>query len=908
MKGLKGFLSPARAGFFSKKMKFKEIEKKWQEKWEKQNLYEVKDSGKKETDFAKGYVESRKKYVLVEFPYPSGYGLHVGHAFTFMGGDVYARFKRMQGYKVLFPMGWDAFGLPTENYAIKMKKKPQNVTKENTDMFKKQMKELAFSFDWSREVNTTDPGYYKWTQWIFIKLFEKGLAYKKEMPINWCPSCKIGLANEEVVDGKCERCGCAEVSRRNINQWVVKITDYADRLIEGLKKTDFIEKVKTAQINWIGKKDWIDISYPVDGIGEEIVVSTTRPDTNFGATFVVLAPEHPFVSVILSGAKDPNGIVKKCRDSSPPAGDQNDGEILSQSDKKIEEIREYVKNSKKRSELDRISEGKAKTGVFTGFYAVNQLNGKKMPIWITDFVLMTVGTGAVVGVPGHDIRDFEFAKQFGLPIVRVVVGEDGDESGIEKKEQVQEKEGRMINSEFLDGMDIHEATKKIMNYLEKKGWGKKITRYHLRDWIFSRQHYWGEPIPMINCKKCGWVTVPEDQLPIELPEVEAYEPTDTGESPLAKMTDWVKTTCCKCGGFASRETDTMPNWAGSDWYFLRYIDSKNDTELASMDKLRKWGPVDVYIGGDEHNVLHLLYSRFIYQFLHDIGVVPKEYPEPYIKRISHGVILGPDNQRMSKSIGNVIVPETVVDEWGVDVLRCYLMFMGPYDGTMAWNEKTLMGVKRFLDKFEKFIKKNVNSKFKISNSKQIQNSNNKIQKEIKVIVNKTIKGVTGDIERFYYNTAIAKMMEMLNGMNVILSPSNTQDRLCEGDSSPPAGDQNDGAVDMDDLRKMIKLLAPFAPYMAEELWEKLGNKESVHLSHWPKADEKYLVEDEISIPIAVNGKRRGEIKVESGRIGDKSEIIKIAREDESVKKWLKGKKITREVYVEGRMVNFVVKD
>ncbi|MBU1130156.1 class I tRNA ligase family protein, partial [Patescibacteria group bacterium] len=540
---------------------FKKIEKKWQKFWEKHpEFYQIQEiPNHKSQNTNKSQITNHKikskKYVLVEFPYPSGYGLHVGHAFTFTGGDVYARFKRMQGYNVLFPMGWDAFGLPTENYAIKVKKKPQDVTRENTDMFREQMKELAFSFDWSREVNTTDPGYYKWTQWIFIKLFEKGLAYKKEMPINWCPSCKIGLANEEVVDGKCERCGCAEVSRRNINQWVVKITDYADRLIEGLKKTDFIEKVKASQINWIGKKDWIDISYPVNGIGEEIVVSTTRPDTNFGATFVVVAPEHPFVSVILSGAKDPDGIVKKCGDSSSASWrDQNDGEILSQSDEKIEEIKEYVKKAKKRSELDRISEGKAKTGVFTGFYAVNQLNGKKMPIWITDFVLMTVGTGAVVGVPGHDIRDFEFAKQFGLPIVRVVVGENGDKSEIKRKDQVQEKDGKMINSGFLDGMDIHEATKKIMDYLEKKDWGKKITRYHLRDWIFSRQHYWGEPIPMISCKKCGWVPVSEDQLPIELPRVEAYEPTDTGESPLAKITDWVKTTCCKCGGLASRET------------------------------------------------------------------------------------------------------------------------------------------------------------------------------------------------------------------------------------------------------------------------------------------------------------------------------------------------------------------
>ena len=785
---------------------FKGIETKWKKYWEENaGLYRAENNSDK-----------KKKYILVEFPYPSGSGLHVGHAFSFTGGDVYSRFKRMQGENVLFPMGWDAFGLPTENYAIKMKKKPQEVTSENTDMFRKQMKDLAFSFDWSREVNTTDPSYYKWTQWIFIQLFNKGLAYKKEMPINWCPSCKIGLANEEVVDGKCERCG-AEVSRRNISQWVVKITEYADKLIEGLKETNFIEKVKQAQINWIGKSEGAKIRFQIKDRKENLEVFTTRPDTLPGVTFMVVAPEHELVSGLES-----------------------------------EEIKNYVKNTRKKSELERTELSKDKTGVFSGLYAINPFNEKQIPIWISDFVLASYGTGAIMAVPAHDERDHVFAKKFGLEIVPVL-----------------NKEGWDFEKEAFTEVEKGEEFNKMLNWVEEKKIGQKTTSYHLRDWIFSRQHYWGEPIPMINCSKCGWVPVEESSLPIVLPEVEAYEPTDDGQSPLSQMTDWVKTTCPKCGGEASRETDTMPNWAGSDWYFLRYIDPHNDTVLASIDLMKYWSPVDVYIGGDEHNVLHLLYSRFIYKFLWDLRVVPKEYSEPYTKRLSHGVILGPDNQRMSKSKGNVIVPETVADIYGVDVVRMYLMFMGPFDSTMAWNEKTLMGVKRFLDRFEKYVKS------------QMEN-NTASSKEVKLIINKLIDGVTEDLEGFKYNTAIAKMMEALNGLMA-------------------------NRTEREDVKVLIKLLAPFAPYLAEELFS-LFEKTSVHASEWPVADKKYLIEDELTVMVAINGKVRSELKIKTDEINNKEAVLELAKRDEKVIRWIGDKKIVKEIYVVGKMINFVILD
>jgi len=715
--------------------------------------------------------DKKNLYVLVEFPYPSGSGLHIGHAFSFTGADVYARFKRMQGYNVMFPMGWDAFGLPTENYAIKMKKKPQEVTRENTEMFKKQMTELRYSFDWDREINTTDPDYYKWTQWIFIKLFEKGLAYKREVPINWCPSCKIGLANEEVVGNKCERCG-AEVSRRKISQWIVKITDYADRLLEGLKDTDFIEKVKQAQINWIGKSQGALIKFG------DIEVFTTRPDTLPSATFIVLAPEHPLISDI---------ILRSSR-ASHDCGPKITSEI-------VMDVRNYVERARKKSEFERGELNKEKTGVFTGLYAINPFNNKEMPIWISDFVIGGYGTEAIMSVPTQDKRDEEFAKKFKLPIV--------DEANL----------------------TMEEALK----------YGQATSSYHLRDWIFSRQHYWGEPIPMINCPKCGWVPVPEEQLPVVLPKVDFYEPTETGESPLSKISEWVKATCPKCGGEAKRETDTMPNWAGSDWYFLRYIDPTNNKELCDFNKAKDWMPVDMYIGGDEHNTLHLLYSRFIYQFLFDLGVVPTA--EPYKRRISHGVILGPDNQRMSKSRGNVIVPDEMLRKYGAAVVRTYLMFMGPFDSTMAWNEKTLMGVKRFLDR--------------VSNKDWSKTGS-------KITINKLIKDVTQDINSFKFNTAIAKMMKASN------------------------------TIGSGEKEAFLALLAPF-----------IGDDSR---TKWPEVDEKYIVDDVVLVPIAVNGKVRGKIEVNNGM--NEKEIL--SRSKEIISKWIEGEEVINEIYISLRMVNFVL--
>lgn len=794
-------------------MDFKEIEAKWQKWWEEHpGLYEANSNNQN--------PNSKKKYILVEFPYPSGSGLHIGHAFTFTGGDVYARFKRMQGYNVMFPMGWDAFGLPTENYAIKVKRKPQEVTKENTEMFKSQMKRLAFSFDWAREVNTTDPNYYKWTQWIFIKLFEKGLAYKQEMPINWCPSCKIGLANEEVLQsrtggGVCERCG-AEVSRRNISQWVVKITDYAERLISGLEKTDFIEKVKRAQINWIGKSEGARVKFQISNDEcqmKELEVFTTRADTLYGVTFMVISPEHPFVDEIVN-----------------------------------EDIKNYKISIRSKSDMERTELNKEKMGVFSGVYVVNPVNGKKIPLWVADYVLMSYGTGVVMGVPGHDERDNEFAKKYKLPIVKVI--DEGE---------------KMINSEMLNGMPINEAIVKMNTWVEEKGIGKKTAMYHLRDWIFSRQHYWGEPIPMVTCPVCGWVAEKAENLPIKLPEVEAYEPTDDGKSPLSKVSDWVKTVCPKCGGEAKRETDTMPNWAGSDWYYLRYIDAHNENKLADFDLLRKWLPVDVYVGGDEHNTLHLLYSRFIHQFLYDQGVVPT--PEPYFKRMSHGVILGADNQRMSKSRGNVIVPETVADKYGVDVARLYLMFMGPFTGTMAWNEKTLMGVKRFLERFEGTVSKQILN---------IDDSNNGAE----VIMNKAVKGISEDLEDFGYNTAIAKLMKLINEIN-----------------------RKGLKLSEEQIKNVIRLIAPLAPYIAEELYSRLGGG-SVHGTNWPVVDEGLLVAATAVIPVAVNGKVRDQIEV---RVGEsKEKVLELVKKLEKIKKWIEGKKVVKEIYVPGKMISMVV--
>ncbi len=770
-------------------------EKKWQDFWEENgSMFRAIDNDSK-----------KKKYILVEFPYPSGSGLHIGHAFTFTGIDIYARLNRMKGLNVLFPMGWDAFGLPTENYAIKNKKNPKDVTKENTDMFRNQMKRLAFSFDWSREINTTDPKYYKWTQWIFVQLFKHGLAYKKEMPINWCPVCKIGLANEEVVGGKCERCG-AEVSRRNISQWIVKITKYADELIEGLDETQFEEKIKQSQINWIGKSKGAILKFQETNSKKQIEVFTTRPDTLPSATFLVLAPEHPLVSEL---------ILK----SSPRSGG---GPKINS-----ETIKKYVEEARKKSDLERGELNKEKTGVFSGLYVINPYNNKKIPVWISDFVLSTYGTGAIMSVPAQDERDEAFAKKFNLEIV--------DE----------------------ENLPMEEALK----------YGEETCSYHLRDWIFSRQHYWGEPIPMIYCQKCGWQPVPEEDLPVVLPDVKEYEPTETGESPLSKIDSFVKTKCPLCGGEAKRETDTMPNWAGSDWYFLRYIDPNNDTEICSQEKMKYWMPVDIYVGGDEHNTLHLLYSRFIYRFLKKIGVVVTN--EPYLKRLSHGVILGSDNQRMSKSRGNVIIPEVVADRDGVDVLRLFLMFLGPFNSTIAWNEKTLVGIKRFLEKFEKYIKKQIDT-------------NSVSDDNVVLLIDRTVKMVGDEIDSFKFNTAIAKIMELLNSL---------------GDKS----------IGINEIKKMLILIAPMAPYLAEELWSLVktnNDPSSIHLCAWPEIEDDILIKERVLLPVSINGKVRAKLEVSTDACEE--EVLSLVNKNADLSKWLEKKKILRTIYVKGRVLNLVI--
>ena len=831
---------------YTKKMSkrdFKKQEKKWQGVWEKEGWYKAVDFDEKK----------KKKYVLVEFPYPSGEGLHVGHAFSMTGADVYARFNRMSGFNTLFPMGWDAFGLPTENYAIKTGIQPQLATKNNTDNFRRQMKKLAFSFDWEREVNTTDPDYYAWTQWIFIQLFKKGLAYKEEKPINWCPSCKIGLANEEVINGKCERCG-ADAFKKNLSQWIVKITDYADRLISGLDKTAFIPKVKAAQINWIGKSEGARVKFKLQGAfkGKSLEVFTTRPDTLWGATFIVVAPEH--------------WLAQKLKGSN-------------------EKIRKYIRTAQKKSDLERAELEKEKTGVFSGVYALNPVNNKKIPVWISDFVLISYGTGAIMAVPAHDFRDHAFAQKHELPILPVV--KPRKKWDFSKEPYVDMDKGEMINSDFINGLRPKEAIAKTLAFLVKEKAGKKATDYHLRDWIFSRQHYWGEPIPMINCRKCGWQPVEEKDLPIKLPEVKKYEPTDTGESPLANIKDWVETTCPKCKGKAKRETDTMPNWAGSDWYYLAYcfanklraksfklkakklkIGNSQNIFSESKDILSYWLPVDIYLGGDEHNTLHLLYSRFIYQFLWDLGLMPKSIPEPYYWRLSHGVILGMDGSRMSKSHGNVVEPDKLWGKYGVDTLRTYMMFMGPFEGTIAWNDNAFKGVVRFLDRFYSFILE----------------SKGKGNRQVKFALNRLVKKVTTDLSTCQFNTSIAALMEFLN-----------------------QAEKEDWQLSGEEKKTLIKLLAPFAPYLTEELWEEVGGKGRVHWAAWPKVEDKYLAEERVNIIIQVNGKLRGTIKLKAESLKLKAEVEEQAKKELKVAKYLKGKKILRTVFVPGRLINFVVK-
>jgi len=804
------------------KYNHQETEQKWQSKWEEKwdDLYSAKDDSQKP-----------KYYILVEFPYPSGEGLHMGHPRSYVALDILARKRRMQGFNVLYPMGWDAFGLPAENFAIKTGQHPRVTTEKNIATFKRQLKSIGLSFDWSREVNTTDPAYYKWTQWLFLQFLKHDLAYKAKMPINWCVSCKIGLANEEVVDGRCERCGGA-VEKRDKEQWMLRITKYADKLLAGLDKVDYLPRVRKQQEDWIGRSEGITIRYDIDNIDEKVEVFTTRPDTNFGATFIALAPDSAFV-------RDHLDLIPE-----------------------KEKVSMYIKESAGKSDIERVAEGRKKTGVFTGLYAINQLTDKKMPIYVADFVLGTVGTGAVVGVPGHDLRDFEFAQVFGIEVLRVVVGPDGDQSPITKPEQVQEEAGTMINSVFLNGLNIHDAMQKIMDYIERKGWGKRVTNYKLRDWVFSRQRYWGEPIPVIHCEACGIVPVPDKDLPVKLPEVEKYEPTDTGESPLAKISEWVNVKCPKCGKDAKRETDVMPNWAGSSWYFLRYIDPKNDQSFADKEKLKYWMPIDWYNGGMEHTTLHLLYSRFWNNFFYDIGLVPTS--EPYAKRTSHGLILAEDGEKMSKSRGNVINPDDIIAEYGADTLRCYEMFIGPFDQPVPWDSKGVIGVRRFLEKVFGLADK----------VGEIENE------QLVRAIHKTIKKVTEDIEAMKYNTAFSQMM------------------ICANEFSTT------DSIPKDLFEMFLKVLSPFAPHLTEELWEKSGHQESITKQSWPKYDVEFVEDSEIDLVVQINGKVRDTITVPAGLKDEDLQARAMA--SEKISKLIEGKEIKKVIVARGRIVNIVV--
>jgi len=798
------------------KYNFSKIEPKWQKEWEKQDLYKAVDFDKRP-----------KKYIMVEFPYPSGDGLHVGHVRSYSALDALSRKKRMQGFNVLYPMGWDAFGLPTENYAIKTGLHPSKVTKNNIKIFKKQMKSIGLSFDWSREINTTDSEYYKWSQWIFIQLFKKGLAYQSEMPINWCPKCKIGLANEEVINGKCERCG-AQTEKKNLKQWMLKITEYADRLIDDLEKVDYVEKIKTQQINWIGRSHGTEIDFKIVDSDEIIKVFTTRADTSFGITAMIIAPEHSLLKKI---------TTKENQDK----------------------INSYVDSSKKKSEFERTQLEKEKTGVFTGSYCVNPVNNEKIPIWVSDYVIATYGGGAVMIVPAHDKRDYAFAKKYDVGVREVVSG--GDIS----KEPYTEY-GKLINSEEFNGLSSKEAIEKITDWLIKNKVGQRTINYKLRDWVFSRQHYWGEPIPIVHCEKCGIVTVPEKDLPVELPHVEKYEPTDTGESPLADIQEWVNTKCPKCGGSAKRETDTMPNWAGSSWYFLRYIDPNNNEKFADFDKLKYWLPVDLYNGGMEHTTLHLLYSRFWHKVLYDLKLVPTE--EPYQRRYSHGMVLAEDGRKMSKSFNNVVNPDDTITEYGADTLRIYEMFMGPFDQTISWSIKGVQGCFRFLNKVWQIF----NNKEKIGKVSD---------KKLITKLHQLIKKVNDDLDNMKFNTAVAVMMEFVNAWS------------------------EDGKIlSKKDAQAFLYLLSPFAPHIVEELWNKLGNKESIFKEEWPEYDKKLIQEETVQLIVQINGKVRDKIEIKIGL--SEKEVQELILSQEKIQKWLDAKKIKKFIYIPNRLVNLVI--
>ena len=799
------------------KYDFASVEKKWQDRWEESGVFHAKQ------DFT-----LPKFYCLVEFPYPSGQGLHVGHPRSYTALDIVARKKRLEGFNVLYPMGWDAFGLPTENFAIKNHIHPEKVTNTNIANFKRQLQSLGFSFDWSREINTTDPSYYKWTQWIFLQLFKKGLAYKKEMAVNWCTSCKCVLANEEVVNGLCERCG-SEVIRKVKEQWMLKITEYAGRLVDDLDSLDFIDRVKTQQKNWIGRSQGLELDFDTT-LGDKLRIYTTRPDTLYGATYMVISPEHP--------------ILEKWADKI----------------ENLSAVRDYQEISKRKSEFERTEINKDKTGVeLIGVKAINPVNNKEIPIFISDYVLISYGTGAIMAVPAHDERDFDFAKKFNLPIIEVVKGGD-----VEKEAYTDCASGVMVNSGMLDGLTVDEAKKKICDYLEEKGVGERKTNYKLRDWVFSRQRYWGEPIPIVRCPKCGFVPLPESELPLLLPQVESYEPTDTGESPLAKMTDWVNTTCPHCGGPAKRETDTMPQWAGSSWYFLRYCDPHNDKALASKEALDYWMSVDWYNGGMEHTTLHLLYSRFWHKFLYDIGVVSE--PEPYKKRTSHGMILGENGEKMSKSRGNVVNPDDIVRDYGADTMRLYEMFIGDFEKAAPWNTQSIKGCKRFLERVWALMDIAVPGGY---------------SKELEASFHKTVKKVSGDIDSLKCNTAIAALMSLINEIS------------------------DKGSITYEELKTFILLLNPFAPHITEEMWEVMKFGGTVTSQKFPTYDESKCADSEIEVAVQINGKVRAKIVLPAS-VTD-SEAIAAAKADEKVIAAIDGKTVVKEIYVKGKLINLVVK-
>ncbi len=797
----------------------KKVEKKWQEIWEKEQAFKVGDDKSKPKFFA-----------LVEFPYPSGQGLHVGHPRPYTALDIIARKRRLEGYNVLYPMGWDAFGLPTENYAIKNHIHPKIVTRKNIEHFTEQLKALGYSFDWDREINTTDPNYYKWTQWIFLQLFKKGLAYKSEMPINWCTSCKVGLANEEVVGGVCERCG-GEVVRKVKSQWMLKITEYADKLIDDLELVDYIEKIKVSQVNWIGRSVGAEVDFRIAGKDENLRIFTTRPDTLFGATYMVISPEHP--------------LIEKYK-----------AEI-----KNYEALAEYREQAAKKSDFERTELVKDKTGVqIDGLVAINPVNGKEIPIWISDYVLMTYGTGAIMAVPGHDERDWDFARKFNLPIIEVVAGGDVLEAAYTNTST-----GKLVNSDFLNGMEVADAKAEILDWLVQKGIGAKKVNFKLRDWVFSRQRYWGEPIPLVYCDQCGYVPLPESELPLMLPEVESYEPTDNGESPLAAMTDWVETTCPCCGGKAHRETDTMPQWAGSSWYYLRYIDPHNQNAFADKKELNYWLPVDWYNGGMEHTTLHLLYSRFWHKFLYDQGLV--NTPEPYKKRTSHGMILGENNEKMSKSRGNVVNPDDIINEFGADTLRTYEMFIGAFDLSAAWSNEGVKGCRRFMERVWKL--------------KDMLTEEEGYSQALETKLHQTIKKVSLDFEAMKFNTAIAAMMSLVNEF------------------------YKQNSVTRGEFKTLLLLLNPVAPHMTEELWELIGAQGRIYQQTWPVYDEKKTIEDTVEIAVQINGKVKANMNIALDEQQDSVQAR--AMELASIQAALNDKTVVKVIYVPGRILNIVVK-